>query len=282
MTFPSFQISNTLSVTKLYTFFMRSCCPGFVFPGETHNFWECMLVLSGEVCASADGRVYNLTPGSMICHKPMELHKFYSDSPTGAKFLVISFTASGALTENLKNKVFSLSESEMAIAEQLISYARASAFTKDTGDMLDFIFRPSELYLEIISSYLKLLLVALAGEGQSAKTSDSPEAAVFSAAVSYMNAHLAENPSVSDIARMCNVSQSALKRIFSKYSDCGVHSYFLKLKIKKATSLLSQGKTVTETAYLLGFSDQGYFSRSYLRETGVFPSRVKGSHTGRN
>lgn len=280
MSFPSFQISNTLSVTKLYTFFIRSCCPGFVFPGETHNFWECMLVLSGEVCASADGRVYNLTPGSMICHKPMELHKFYSDSPVGAELLIFSFSAKGPITDELKNKVFSLSEQEMKIAEGLTHYAKASGFSRTNGDMTDFLSEPDDIYTETLASHIKLLLLHLAGSGQSAETSDSPEAEVFSLAVSFMNEHIAQSVSVSDIARSCNVSISALKRIFSKYSDCGVHKYFLKLKIKRAASLLSSGKTVTETAELLGFSDQGYFSKAYFRETGVSPSKAKGTHDG--
>lgn len=280
MNFLPIKIPERLVLTDIYTFFVRHCAKDFAFPGEVHNFWECVLVIKGGICASGDGKVYNLSRGDMICHKPMELHKFYSDSPVGAELLIFSFSAKGPITDELKNKVFSLSEQEMKIAEGLTHYAKASGFSRTNGDMTDFLSEPDDIYTETLASHIKLLLLHLAGSGQSAETSDSPEAEVFSLAVSFMNEHIAQSVSVSDIARSCNVSISALKRIFSKYSDCGVHKYFLKLKIKRAASLLSSGKTVTETAELLGFSDQGYFSKAYFRETGVSPSKAKGTHDG--
>lgn len=276
MNFLPAKIPEHLVLTDIYTFFIRHCAKDFVFPGEVHNFWECVLVLKGGICASGDGRVYNLTRSDMICHKPLELHKFHSDSLAETELLIFSFSAKGSVTDELKNKVFSLSEQEMKIAEGLIRYAKSSGFTETNDDTTDFLSDPSDIYLETLASYTKLLLTMLAANGQRAEVSDTPEAKVFSSAVAFMNEHMAESISVSDIARSCSVSTSTLKRIFSEYSDCGVHKYFLKLKINRATSLLSSGKTVTETAELLGFSDQSYFSKAYFRETGVSPSKAKG------
>lgn len=276
MFFPSFPVPENLVIHDLKTFFTRDCASDFVFPGETHNFWECLYVLSGSVCASADGRVYNLTRGNLICHKPMEMHKFYADSPSGAKILVFSFSAGGKLTEKLCDKVFLLSESERRLAELLLSFAQSAPHASAMG-MTDFLAAPSEEAAETFASYIKLLLLMLAGDGESAKASDNPEAFVFSEAVEFMEQNLDKNLNVGAIASHCSTSVTVLKRIFAKYSGIGIHKYFLKLKLKRASALLSEGKTVTETAYLLGFSDQGYFSKAFRREVGVSPSEIKAS-----
>ena len=266
MIFPSFPVPENLAICDIKTFFTRDCSPDFVFPGETHNFWECLYVLSGSVCASADGRVYNLARGNMICHKPMEFHKFYSDSPSGAQILVFSFSADGALSDKLRDKVFLLSDSERRMADALLAYVRGAGFFASDGSIT-----------ETVAAHIKLLLITLAGKGESAKASDNPEAFIFSEAVEYMEENLGSNLKISDIASHIGTSVTVLKRIFSRYSGIGIHKYFLKLKLKRASELLSSGKTVTETADLLGFSDQGYFSKAFHRETGASPSEIKAS-----
>lgn len=37
----------------------------FYFPGEFHDFWEAVLVKSGEMIATGDGRIYRLK--TVIC-----------------------------------------------------------------------------------------------------------------------------------------------------------------------------------------------------------------------
>lgn len=126
MIFPSFPVSENLLIYDIKTFFTRDCVPDFVFPGETHNFWECLYVLSGSVCASGDGRVYNLTRGNMICHKPMEMHKFYTDSPSGAENFGVLVLGGGAGGGKLRDKVFLLAESERSLLELMLAFAKSS------------------------------------------------------------------------------------------------------------------------------------------------------------
>ena len=50
--------------------------------------------------------------------------------------------------------------------------------------------------------------------------------------------------------------------------------YYNELKMRKATELLKDGKSVKEVALSLGFSDQNYFSLRYKKWAGVPPSAV--------
>lgn len=90
----------------------------------------------------------------------------------------------------------------------------------------------------------------------------------------YMNRRIYESPSIEEIAKIVGVSQAGLKRIFKKYSGLGVHKYFLKLKLKLAAKMLEDGFSVTDTAEKLCFSSQGYFTKTFKRETGILPSVI--------
>lgn len=89
-----------------------------------------------------------------------------------------------------------------------------------------------------------------------------------------MREKICDKPSIEEIALNSSVSVSSLKRIFSHYAGMGIHKYFLTLKIKKATEMLLEGSSVTEVAEALNFSSQGYFTKTYKRETGVLPSEI--------
>ena len=55
----------------------------------------------------------------------------------------------------------------------------------------------------------------------------------------------------------------------------GVMAYFNKMKIESAQNLIKNGMTVQETANMLGFSNQNYFSTVFKRITGKSPTFYK-------
>ena len=78
--------------------------------------------------------------------------------------------------------------------------------------------------------------------------------------------------SIEEIALKCNMSVSNAKRVFSKYAGCGISVYYNGLVIYEAKKLLSDGKSVGETAGALGFASQNYFSSFFKRITGHSPT----------
>ena len=280
MIWPANIVQNQLTIDYFYSFFEVHRNFGFHFPGETHDFWECVYVLSGRIVASGDERVYTLNPGEIIFHKPMELHKYYVDSASGADLLIFSFSLEGPLSSTLKNKVFLLSKFQQALISTLLNYIRSNyANVPESESRMPehqylSSFQATPTYSQMLTTYLYQLFLTLAGDGVVADVSVSPEAKLFQKAVNYMNDHLSRQLGISDIAAFCNTSEATLKRIFTRFSGMGVHRYFLTLKIQAATDLLRQGNSVTETAEKLGFSSQAYFSATYKRETGLNPSQI--------
>lgn len=273
------EIRSAVKVTELFTFFTIHYDKAFVAVGDIHDFWEFMYILDGQVCVSADERVYNLKGGDMVFHKPMELHKFTVTSDQGANILVISFSLCGEMAPFFENKVFSLSNPQKSIIKSLLNYSQEKIKGKPCNEVVFKRFLQKELlspvYLQTISLYMHQLFLSLANEGSVTYELSTGETNVFKTAVEYMAQNLTGRPSVPDVAKACNVSSSTLKRLFTKYAGVSIHKYFLNMKLNKAASLLRLGKSVTEVTEILNFSSQSYFSVCFKRETGVSPLSFK-------
>ncbi len=283
-TFPPYPITPQLNITNMYSFFRTHYEQDFDFPGETHNFWECLYVLDGEFQVSADERIYHMKQGELIFHKPLELHKFHVSIPSGVTLLTFSFSMDGPLTGWFQDKVFFLTSAQRDLMHALITYAEDTlqlsarndtAIDQKNDRALNYYLQPFGRfphYSQVIGNYFHLLFLSLYENGELSPESFSPDALLFREAVRYMNANLSCQLSVPDIAQHCSISDSSLKRLFDRYAGISVHAYFLTLRINAAIRLLEAGCSVTDISNQLGFNSQSYFSKAFKRVVGVSPS----------
>ncbi|MBO5198647.1 MAG: helix-turn-helix transcriptional regulator [Lachnospiraceae bacterium] len=284
MVWVAHKVEEQIHISEWYSIFQRWFQNGYTFSGESHNFWECLYVLSGDVCVSGDERVYNLTRGEIVFHKPLEVHKFNVTGSAGADLLIFSFSAEGPLTGYLRNKVFRLSDLQQEIMDSLLRYMRSkmperSECPYPPKRIPDYNYIPLcgkfSSFPQMITSYVCQLILSLADDGLVASTSQAPDALVFSHAINYLTSNIHRQPSVPEVAAFCNVSVASLKRIFEKYAGVGVHRYLLKIKINAAADLLQDGEHVTDVAERLGFNSASYFTKAFKRETGYTPSEFR-------
>ncbi|WP_421797911.1 chromate resistance protein ChrB domain-containing protein [Haliscomenobacter sp.] len=80
--------------------------------------------------------------------------------------------------------------------------------------------------------------------------------------------------SLKDISQELDLHPAYVSRAFSKYFDnLSFGEYIRKLRIEKAVQLLeTTGMSLTEIAYITGFSDQSHFNRIFKKHLGVQPS----------
>ena len=85
--------------------------------------------------------------------------------------------------------------------------------------------------------------------------------------------------SLKEVSQTLEVHPSYLSREFSKYFDnLSFGEYLRKLRIEKAIQFLETSNySLSEIAYLSGFSDQSHFSRIFKKHTGLPPSLYKKS-----
>jgi AraC-like DNA-binding protein len=85
------------------------------------------------------------------------------------------------------------------------------------------------------------------------------------------------NINLTEVSRSLDINPSYLSREFSKhFGNLSFGEYIRKLRIEKAIELMKQDKySLTEVAYLTGFSDQSHFTRIFKQHTGKNPSAFK-------
>ena len=269
-----FEVKNQITITSFYSMFEACFKTSYSFPGEYHAFWECLYVLDGTICVSGNERVYTLSKGEMIFYKPLEMHKFYVKGNAPARLFIFSFSAEGEMMTFFYDRVFRLSAKQKDIMKSLLKYVRREK-NKAQDKISEYLYarRGKSAYLQTAAAYVTLLFLSLIDDAKTAPESYSPDAEIFKKAVKIMNEEIFNTLSIDDLASQCSISRSGLKRIFGKYAGLGVHEYFMKLKINLAARYLKSGKSVSQTAELLGFSGASYFSYAFKRETGISPSK---------
>lgn len=92
----------------------------------------------------------------------------------------------------------------------------------------------------------------------------------------YMLERLDQSLTLDALARDFGVSKYHFGRWFKAQTGVSPISYFLELKMARASELLAEGQMgVAETAYALNFEDPFYFSRLFKKATGYSPLQYR-------
>lgn len=91
----------------------------------------------------------------------------------------------------------------------------------------------------------------------------------------YINDHYNENNfTIDKIAKALYVNYSHLCYIFKKETNITINEYLVEKRLSQAIALMDEGYTVVNSiSQLVGFSDSGYFSKSFKKYMGITPSK---------
>ncbi len=268
-----YQPERDFRIISVNSAFIRDAHEDFYYDGEMHDFWEMIYAKEGSITISEDDKIYELSAGQAVFHKPMEFHRLKCKKGQKAELVIISFTSQGDLIDHLGNGVFELN----LYLEQLLF---------DTLKQITASFDCSEIPVRSsgknlveenlsISKLETLLLSILAEVSPSLKESYSVGAYNYKKIIEVMNSHLDENLSVDEIASLCCLSTSNLKKTFKTYAGCGVTEHYNRLRIIRATDYLKSGMSITDISRKMRFSSVGYFSNVFKRETGISPIKYR-------
>jgi AraC-like DNA-binding protein len=92
----------------------------------------------------------------------------------------------------------------------------------------------------------------------------------------YIEAHLEDSLSVTEMAAIACLSPFHFSRCFKHSMGLGLHSYVVKRRIERAQRLVLQTDlTLTDIAAAAGFDSQSSFTARFRREVGVSPGRLR-------
>ena len=94
----------------------------------------------------------------------------------------------------------------------------------------------------------------------------------------YVSDNLATQLSLNDIATHVYMNPTYLSQMFKQKTGENLRAFITSERIKKAKKLLSQEKTIHETALLTGFMSDSYFIQCFKDATGLTPREFVRNH----
>jgi len=91
-------------------------------------------------------------------------------------------------------------------------------------------------------------------------------------ALNYLKEHFHEKTSNEVLAKEAGLSIRQFEKRFKQLFDCSPHHYIIRLRILSACKLLlSDGQSIAEIAFNLGFYDQSAFTKHFNKIVGLTP-----------
>ena len=249
--------------------------------GVVYDFWQLFFLESGHYNCRMEGcEPWIMEPGQLLICEPRKVR--FSVAYDDAVAAIINIRCASPRLKEMKNRVFTLQEQELEAVRHILDLGTAM-FRKIPAEQPFRGHQPQEgttdWQLQFLKNHIELLLIRLYGQfcqekppALSVKLEMGHEAKFYQIR-SFLQAHIRQRLTVSDICRGTGCSESTLKRVFESQADCGVIHYFLTMKIGEAKRLLGDtDMTVTEIAEYLGFSSVHYFSRLFKQLTGRSPN----------
>ena len=96
----------------------------------------------------------------------------------------------------------------------------------------------------------------------------------------YIESNYQNDIRIEQISSLLHLSRGYIARIFKKRTGMTVIEYLNIYRLDQAERFLKSGKSITEAAYLSGFSDLSNFSKKFKNHTGISPGKYKASSKG--
>lgn len=92
----------------------------------------------------------------------------------------------------------------------------------------------------------------------------------------HIKSNLKKNLPISSLAVMAGFNESKLKGLFKQVYGTTIFKYITQLRMEKARKkILSEGITVAQAAYEVGYSNPQHFTTAFKRTLGYLPSNLK-------
>ena len=218
---------------------------------------ELIFHLSGDSMITFDDKTYHCEKGTLR-YLPKGAHKIYE-----------------VRRHQVGDCIDIFFDTDLPLSEEAFSY------NMQNNIALQALFkRASSLWLSKSEGYYHKcisILYEIIAELENHNYAPKVKFKVIEPAINYINENfLKDKISVEHLAKISNISQSYLKKLFVKRFGVTPIKYILQLKINYAADLLKTGiYTISQVAEICGYNNVYFFSRQFKEYMGTTPTQIK-------
>jgi len=241
-------------------------------PFHYHDFHKIIMFLNGAVDYVIEGKTYHLAPRDIVFVTAGEIHRpVFIDEKKDYERIVI-YVAPDFLRR------WQEQDTEHTDLSQCFAYARenSSVMQQPPGTSHDLLFHMDKLektahgqgfanglFTEITFIEFMILLNRSLHEHELSSLNSASYDPKIQEILTYINAHLAEDLAIDDLAARAYISKFYLMRKFKADTGYGIHQYIRSKRLLLARDLLKTDMPITAICDEVGFADYSTFSRAF-------------------
>lgn len=256
------RILPTINILEIMAYYYTIKSPNYVFDGEKHNIYELTFVDNGTLSTNVDGTEYVLNAYDLIIYNKNQFHTQWVNGDKSCSYLTILFDMNLQDSNLLCNRVFNCKKTVYKLIRKFVKNSSNNIiFTKDL--MLTN-------FQEII---IKLLQYDYSeNEKLPNEIYDHFQNEILNDIIKYIEDTIYEPITIEDICTKFAISRSSLQILFKDNLSITPKKYITNLKLDKSKLLIKENKyTISEIAFMLGFSSIHYFSRAFTKHFKISP-----------
>ena len=280
------KISNLLNIQKIVTIHYQALEKNYVFPKETHDFWEINYADKEDITVGLGDKKILLKQGEIIFIKPNIPHNVESGDKEPNLF-IISFLCRSPSMQFFCDKKYAVPEKHRYLLQNIMSEA------VETFDLPDFDPNLTELKLkespnlggeQIIKNSLETLLIYLLRHAEKreqsqeffvSKIADSME--LQDEIVRILRTKIYGKFRLEDLRDELHYGTSQLCTFFRINSGMTIYQTYLKLKLDEAKILIRKQVPFAEIADKLCFDSVSTFAFVFKKHVGMSPGEYRNS-----
>ena len=221
-------------------------------------------MLEGETITYVDGRKAVLKEGDIFISFPNQIHQYFSKGPE--KYLIFIFSPD--ILPEMKN-IFINYIPKSQVIERTYKYPNLYA-------ILSSVVKAYESEYEYKGLQIKGYLLAFFGEllkNMKLAPIKSSNLSMLQSILNYCSENYMKDLSLESISDTLHISKYYVSHLLKKKINIGFSDYVNSLRISEACEhLLSEEKSITEIAYLVGFNTTRTFNRAFIKHAGMTPT----------
>ena len=241
-----------------------------------HDDYEILCVESGTVGYIVEGTVYELLPGSLVLMRSAEVHKLIVYGDEIYKRYTINFKPETLLRYGFSPTLLDafvqrgIGERNLYVPENFSGISPLGIFSQMRAGISKI--KEDTVVVANLSALLCAINTIFYDRAEAHESHmDDYEKNVLS----FVNEHILEDITLSEISKEMHMSSSQLNRTFNKITGTSVYNYIIKKRLIYAQGMISRGQNAISASQACGFKDYSSFFRLYKKHFGHSPTDDK-------
>ena len=251
---------------------MRATYIDHVFPRHAHDGFAIGVIEQGALGFYYRGENLIASPGTINLVNPDEVHTGHAVSESGWTYRMFYLDA----------PLLQKAAGEIADRPAQIPFFQAGVIHDPAlADMIRRLHIDSEKKavsrLESESRLLSMLgqWIMRHADASPSLRSIGRERRPVEKAREYIEEHYNQDVSIEQLSSVANLSPFYLIRSFRRETGLPPHAFQIQVRVRRAKDLVKAGRSLADTAYETGFTDQSHFTRHFKRIVGVPPGKYR-------